>query len=226
MNYISKVSGGGPTVQHVKDVILESNPLLEAFGNAKTVRNNNSSRFVSHKGYLFPARWAKLKFFLCYRGNTWKFNSIGVDNRRVGRSPTFSWRNPALLPSTVWSEAFIYFINSVLELQTPWNVRKEGSVEINQSLRGELTTWAGSLLIQWMRKFLIAAELALTQPDYFYYLNQSSCFGVEGTHDAHDFQETLQGEHHLCQIFCRVSIILLHHRASGSMTWHAPRFWT
>ena len=47
MNYISKVSGGGPTVQHVKDVILESNPLLEAFGNAKTVRNNNSSRFVS-----------------------------------------------------------------------------------------------------------------------------------------------------------------------------------
>jgi len=45
MNYITKISGGSGEAQQVKDVILESNPLLEAFGNAKTVRNNNSSRF-------------------------------------------------------------------------------------------------------------------------------------------------------------------------------------
>ncbi len=52
MNYISAVSGkGGSTVEETKRIILGSNPLLEAFGNAKTLRNNNSSRFVNSLDY-------------------------------------------------------------------------------------------------------------------------------------------------------------------------------
>ena len=45
MQYISAITGSGVIVDKVKNVILESNPLLESFGNAKTLRNNNSSRF-------------------------------------------------------------------------------------------------------------------------------------------------------------------------------------
>ncbi|KIW56469.1 myosin-1 [Exophiala xenobiotica] len=46
MQYIANVSGGSDTgIQRVKDMVLATNPLLESFGNAKTLRNNNSSRF-------------------------------------------------------------------------------------------------------------------------------------------------------------------------------------
>jgi myosin-1 len=53
MQYVSAVSGNSEGVEYVKHVILESNPLLEAFGNAKTLRNNNSSRFGKYFEIVF-----------------------------------------------------------------------------------------------------------------------------------------------------------------------------
>ena len=42
MQYLAALGGGSG----IENEILQTNPILEAFGNAKTLRNDNSSRFV------------------------------------------------------------------------------------------------------------------------------------------------------------------------------------
>ena len=57
MQYIANVSGSGSSsIQEIKDMVLATNPLLESFGCAKTLRNNNSSRHGKYLEIQFNAQ--------------------------------------------------------------------------------------------------------------------------------------------------------------------------
>ncbi|XP_078023475.1 unconventional myosin-Ic-like [Epinephelus lanceolatus] len=58
LQYYAVTCPASEHVQTVKDRLLQSNPVLEAFGNAKTLRNDNSSRFGKYMDIQFDFKGA------------------------------------------------------------------------------------------------------------------------------------------------------------------------
>ena len=82
MNYLAYVGGHTDAASSgektVEQQLLQSNPLLEAFGNAKTIRNNNSSRFGKYMEIQFDAKLrisgAAIKTYLLERSRVVSIN--------------------------------------------------------------------------------------------------------------------------------------------------------
>lgn len=108
MQYIAAVSGGqDSSIQEIKDMVLATNPLLESFGCAKTLRNNNSSRHVSDAVALFT--FMSLNF---PRENISKSCSTTMESLSVLRLPTICWKKVVSWDKWRMSETSTFSISS------------------------------------------------------------------------------------------------------------------
>lgn len=67
MQYLAALGGGSCGMEHA---ILQTNCILEAFGNAKTSRNDNASRFVS-SFVSFVLLQPVVIGLLCFQNHYW-----------------------------------------------------------------------------------------------------------------------------------------------------------
>ncbi|XP_077245322.1 myosin-17-like isoform X2 [Tasmannia lanceolata] len=133
MRYLAYLGGrSGIEGRTVEQQVLESNPVLEAFGNAKTVRNNNSSRF---------GKFVEIQF-----DKNGRISGAAIRTYLLERSRVCQVSDPERN----------YHCFYLLCAAPPEDIEK----------------------------------YKLGNPKSFHYLNQSSCYELDGVNDAHEYLAT------------------------------------
>ena len=173
---ISSYTGGRAiqdTSQGIKNKILATNPLLESFGNAKTLRNNNSSRF----GKYLELQFRRLQ--LSGLSDELRKQVEVAENQLEPGGATIN--NYLLEKSRVVGQAM-----NERNFHIFYQVTKAAAR--NHPLMGKYTgkpssIWIGLLLIE-------PGQYDIQGPESYLYLSSSQCLDVPGTDDIHDFEDT------------------------------------
>jgi len=140
LQYVAEVSGRASTGESEKggleQQILQANPVMEAFGNAKTTRNNNSSRF----GKLISI----------------KFNGAGA---------------------IVGGQIHHYLLEKI-------RIVRQSDLERNYHIFYQILAGIGA-------DPSLKSALMLTEPEDYFYTNQSGTIHIEGMSDEKEFEDVL-----------------------------------
>ena len=148
----------------IKEKVLATNPLLESFGNAKTLRNNNSSRFGKYLELHFKEQ----------------------DIRKISETAPIS-----LEP--VGARITNYLLEKTRVVGQTMNERNfhifyQFTKGASAKLRGELE----SRIIRSTILTVFVEDYGLQGPESYEYLRRSKCLDVPGIDDIGDFAETLK----------------------------------
>ena len=153
--------------QGMEQKILASNPILESFGNAKTLRNNNSSRYGKFINLIFNdagiLQGCETKNFL-------------LEKSRV-HMQAFGERSYHI---------FYQLCRAAIEEADCFSFEEFGNI-IKEHDNEHYKASAASLQSSTMRANLSA--LGLKHPDEFNYLNQSGCTDIYLVSDQENFHE-------------------------------------
>ena len=173
MEYIAQRSGKSTAEEVVnqnlpsetiKEKVLATNPLLESFGNAKTLRNNNSSRF----GKYLELHFKEQNIESNSETDTIPLEPVGA------RITNYLLEKTRVVGQTLNERNFHIF----------YQFTKGASKE----LRGK----SGSRTILYILLTARTEDYGLQGPESYEYLRRSKCLDVPGIDDVGDFNETLK----------------------------------
>ncbi|CAD7956287.1 unnamed protein product [Amoebophrya sp. A120] len=166
MKFLALAGAGESGVSDVERQVLESNPLLEAFGNARTLRNDNSSRFGKFIELQFkPEQSANKNYRLCgARIHTYLLEKVRVTEQQEG--------------------------------ERDFHLFYQACAAAAASVSGSGSPGAGELVYKFpqLRNDARPATLDLTgfaEFSHFRYLTRSSCWQLKDVSDVLQFEHTI-----------------------------------
>lgn len=151
-------------------MIIQSNPLLEAFGNAATLRNWNSSRF---------GKYVEIQFGIGGEPIGGKISNFLLEKSRV------VGLNAGERNFHIFYQLIAGADEHIRSMEIEWYDGFGAEIKVDQKPEKQQYLTVSRVIK------IILDNFGISTIDYYNYLNQSNCHKAHGIDDAQEYAETL-----------------------------------